>query len=215
MFRLCGFLALLVVTGPAFAEQLTFDSKELVFHPSAADMLVTSSFPFTNTGTTAVTIIDATASCGCTTTTLTKKTYAPGEKGEIGFAFTIADRTGEQQKTIKVITDEPSARPTILTMKFLLPIGPIFSSRFPEWDIGDTPMPKSVTITIPKGSDYEIKGVESHDARVHVSLTEESPHQKYEINISIDDLKAPFSRPIDVITNYRIFHIFIRVRSAK
>jgi hypothetical protein len=144
-----------------------------------------------------------------------KKTYAPGEKGEIGFAFAVADRTGEQQKTIKVITDEPNAQPALLTMKFVLPIGPMFSTRIVEWNIDEIPMPKFVIITIPKGSDYEIKGVESQDARIHASMAEDSPHQKYEIKISIDDARSPFSRTVDVISNYRIFHLYIRVHSNK
>src|SRR5436309_15173132 len=40
-------------------------------------------FPFRNAGNEPLTITDLDASCGCLTPTLAKRTYAPGEGGEL------------------------------------------------------------------------------------------------------------------------------------
>jgi hypothetical protein len=67
---------------------------------------VKAAFPFKNTGDHPVTITGARPSCGCTTAVPDKKTYAPGESGEIAVVFHPGERTGKQGKYITVITDE-------------------------------------------------------------------------------------------------------------
>ena len=52
-----------------------------------------------NEGQTAVTNESLKPSCGCTTAELEKKTYAPGEKGEVRARFDIGQRVGVQSKS--------------------------------------------------------------------------------------------------------------------
>src|SRR6267154_2552040 len=78
---------------------------------------VKAAFPFKNTGSHPVTITGAQPSCGCTTAALDKKTYAPGESGEIAVVFHTAGRIGQQEKFITVTTNEPNQTPTRLLLE--------------------------------------------------------------------------------------------------
>src|SRR5579862_5923061 len=66
---------------------------------------VKEAFPLKNSGSHPVTIIGVETSCGCTTATLDKKTYAVGESGEIDVVFDPAERTGLQEKIVTITTD--------------------------------------------------------------------------------------------------------------
>lgn len=43
--------------------------------------------------------------CGCVVAGLEKKRYEPGERGEILARFTMGDRRGQREKSIRVSTD--------------------------------------------------------------------------------------------------------------
>ncbi|MBT8484092.1 MAG: DUF1573 domain-containing protein, partial [Phycisphaerae bacterium] len=64
----------------------------------------TAAFKFTNTGDETLVISDIKTSCGCTTTELPKKEFAPGEGSEIGVVFSPKG-SGTQKKRITVISN--------------------------------------------------------------------------------------------------------------
>jgi len=66
-------------------------------------------FKFKNTGTTAINILRAEASCGCTHPTYSFLEINPGETGEIGARFNSTGKLGKSTSTITLLTD---ARPT-------------------------------------------------------------------------------------------------------
>ena len=71
------------------------------------DGTVTHVFGFTNTGSSPLVIISATASCGCTHPKYSPEPVKPGEKGSISVSYNPAHRPGEFDKTIKVRTNDP------------------------------------------------------------------------------------------------------------
>jgi len=97
---------------------------------------------FTNTGKQAVTILDMRPSCGCTTATLEKNTYRPGESGQIRIALTLKGLSGSQQKTIEVLTDDSPDKPTVLTVHTTLPEFIVLSPRLLIWTVGEADKPK-------------------------------------------------------------------------
>jgi hypothetical protein len=107
---------------------------------------VKASFPFKNTGDHPVTITDARPSCGCTTAALTKNTYAPGESGEIAVVFHPAERTGMQEKTITVTTNEPNQPPTKLQFEINIRQYLEVQPRLVAWKVGDKPSEKMVVL---------------------------------------------------------------------
>ena len=114
---ICGLLC--IAPYPVQAG-LEWESQRVSFVASITDDKAEVSFAFTNTGEHPGTITSIRTSCGCTTATLDKKTYAPGpgnighpgtpdapgESGEITVIFAFGDRVGKQHKRITVRTSE-------------------------------------------------------------------------------------------------------------
>jgi len=87
-------------------KALRFVEDELDFGTIEDNETVTLVYEFKNTGDTDVIIRNVRTSCGCTTSKLDKKLYAPGESGEIIAEFDSKNRAGLQRKTITVSTTE-------------------------------------------------------------------------------------------------------------
>ena len=110
-------------------------------------------FPFKNTGNKPVKIVSVQTSCGCTTATLAKTTYAPGESGELKTAMDLRERTGWQDRTITVTTDSTPS-PTVLTLRVKIPQIIEIAPRMVVWSRDDKRDTKEVTITA--GTDVAI-----------------------------------------------------------
>ncbi|HWZ94083.1 MAG TPA: DUF1573 domain-containing protein [Opitutaceae bacterium] len=108
---------------------------------------VKATFPFKNTGDHPVTILGAHPSCGCTTAALTKKTYAPGESGEIAVVFHTAGRIGMQEKFITVTTNEPNQTPTRLLLEVNIKEYLSIEPRLLKWKQGDKPSEQQVALS--------------------------------------------------------------------
>lgn len=115
----------------------------------SGDKQLNGIFRFTNSGKTPVTIKDIHTSCGCTTADLAKRTYAPGESGEITAVYTVGDAKGRQSKIITVNTDDDSAPPVELTFQITIPDTIVYWPRMLLWHVGDRLDEKSVVITPP------------------------------------------------------------------
>ena len=76
-------LALLLFPAVSAFAQLRWEKTVQSFERSPGDPAVEATYPFKNTSTVPVTIKKLRTSCGCTAAKLEKRTYAPGESGEI------------------------------------------------------------------------------------------------------------------------------------
>jgi Protein of unknown function (DUF1573) len=65
-------------------------------------------FEFVNTGSKAINILDAKASCGCTVPEYPFVPIEPGEKGVIGVHYNSKTKAGQQHPLVTVTTDAPS-----------------------------------------------------------------------------------------------------------
>lgn len=115
---------------------LTWDEKQIEILPKPGDKEAVAFYHFKNTGRTTVTVTGVRASCDCTATELTKRTYAPRETGVIKATFAVVNRTGIHQKQITITTDEPAAKATTLTLKVNIPEILGFSTRMLHWQAG-------------------------------------------------------------------------------
>lgn len=136
-------------------------------------------FPFTNKGTTPVTILDATTTCGCTTAAPDKKTYAPGESGEISATFNPMNRQAQEKKVITVKTDETDTAPIQLELNvFVIPrIGldqpAVFFGEVRFDAVAANPVKKTITITS-RVPTFEIKSATCSDEHFTVKALEPS-----------------------------------------
>lgn len=99
---------------PENAPKITFDKTTHDFGTIPDDKSVDTVFRFTNTGKGTLEIIQAAGSCGCTVPALTKRTYAPGESGEIKVAFNPHNRRDKQHTQVTVTTNDPAAPAQLL-----------------------------------------------------------------------------------------------------
>ena len=74
-------------------------------------------FEFTNTGDTALKIVEVTKNCGCTPFSLDKTEYAPGESGTLKVEYKPGTRPGGATQHLSVLSND-TARPEVeLTVK--------------------------------------------------------------------------------------------------
>jgi hypothetical protein len=145
---------------------------------------VKAAFPFKNTGDRPVTITGAQPSCGCTTAVPDKKTYAPGESGEIAVVFHPADRTGLQEKTITVTTDEPNQLPKELVFEINIKEYLTVEPRLLPWKLGAEPSEKLTVISaLPSHPIAEVtaQGVLAGTCETRIETVEKG--QKYNLYV--------------------------------
>jgi len=71
----------------------------------------------TNSGKSDLHIRKVKASCGCTAVQPEKNVIAPGESVNIKTVFNSAGKTGNQNKTVTIITNDPKKSKLILWVK--------------------------------------------------------------------------------------------------
>src|SRR5512136_2423510 len=85
------FLALTVASA---AASLRWERDVQVVEAQPEAKKLTASFPFENAGPAPVTIKSIKTNCGCTAASTAKKTWQPGERGEVTVTFVIGSRHG-------------------------------------------------------------------------------------------------------------------------
>lgn len=128
--------------------QLRWEKRDLEFQLAPSDKKIVAEFPFTNTGKQPIKIKTVKTSCGCTTASMEKETYAPREKGKITAVFEIGERVGEQKKTIYVATDDPGEPELVLSFKATIPQVLEMKPIFLTWCKGEELMPKTVDVKV-------------------------------------------------------------------
>jgi len=93
-------------------EKETFEFGELKQGES-----VEHEFKFKNTGSSDLIIRKTQAACGCTAVTLGETVIKPGKEGSIKTKFNSAGKTGRQNKTITVTTNDPKKPKIVLWIK--------------------------------------------------------------------------------------------------
>lgn len=118
-------------------------------------------YHFTNTGTGTLRILSVKPGCGCTTTSLAKYTYEPGESGRIDFQFDPLG-TGRQTKGITILTNAPGKEE--LKVRLSADISPlvVVEPRYMRLDGVDLGKPRRTSFTMtPVDPSFEVTSVTS------------------------------------------------------
>src|SRR5258708_10241299 len=126
---------------------LSWDSQKIQLTAKTGEKQASGVFHFTNAGSATITITSVVPSCGCTTAELARRTYAPGETGEIKATITMGDMMGVQEKTITVTTDEAAGKPVPLILRVTIPELFTCTPQTLLWRIGDKLEEKSALIS--------------------------------------------------------------------
>ncbi|HWA27853.1 MAG TPA: DUF1573 domain-containing protein [Lacunisphaera sp.] len=149
---------ILALALPAFAfGALTWTNQSVEATAKPDDKQLNAVFHFTNAGNEPIMIKEIQPCCGCTTVDLPKRTYAPGESGDITAVYTVEKAKGRHRKLITVITDEPSAKPAELVFFVTIPDTIAYEPRMLLWRVGDRLDAKTVAISSP--TDRKIAGI--------------------------------------------------------
>lgn len=116
-----GLIALVIVVGlgmaAAASPKIAVDGSVYDFGEVLEGMAVVHTFVLMNVGDEPLTIEDIQVSCGCTTTSLSTSTLAPGEAVDLEVTFDSAGFSGKMVKEIDVISNDPSTPK--LTLQFV------------------------------------------------------------------------------------------------
>jgi hypothetical protein len=141
--------------------QLAFESEIVEVPAGLMDEKVEASFKFRNAGSSTVTISRVVASCGCTSPILNKKTYAPGEAGEIRAVFTFGSRIGKQEKRVMVYTDNKKQAIVPLVLKTSIPNWVEMSTRLLKWRKDEPAAPLQFTVKVSNEAQIQIVPVDA------------------------------------------------------
>ena len=219
MFRkLLAFSSACLLAGNLLhAEQLHWDKPVQEFHRTPEDKFVETKFAFKNTGTTPVTIENIRTSCGCTTADLTKRTYGPGEQGEVAVKFNFGGRVGGQRKLVRVFSTDKPDEPTVLDLRVYVEESLKVAPSLVLWRVGEANMPKPVQITATPERPVRIKSVSSTNPRVAASLQTVKAGEQYLVSIKPTDTNLRESAEIKVQTDFppdapRAYTIHARIK---
>src|SRR5215469_7709194 len=194
-------LLLLGSVTPIFG-QLKWDQPEQKLSAKPGENTVTAKYRFTNNSTSPVTIVDVRPSCGCTTATLAKKTYAPGESGEIDAKLNFVGHTGHQEKWIYVTTNSAGTEPTLLTLAVDIPPDITIEPEFVMWSIGEPAISKTIRVVVPDGFPTKIVAVRTDNPAIQVQLQEARAGKLWEVKVTPTDTKKLVKAIVSIRSDY-------------
>ena len=192
---------LVALATPVFG-QLKWENPEQTLNAKPLDKFILAKFRFTNVGTAPVKIRDVRTSCGCTTASLQKTVYAPGESGEIDANFRFDGRVGHQEKWINVTTDYGLPQPTTLRFAVNIPDAITIQPEFVLWHVGDQLIPKTVRIAIPDDIPAKVVSVQTDNTAVKLELREIRPGKELEVKVTPTTTSQPESATLLIRTDY-------------
>lgn len=139
---------------------ISFDRMAHDFGDILDEGNVETTFTYTNTGDTALEILDHRATCGCTVPEISKRSLAPGESGTIKVVFHPAHKRGKQHQTVNLVTnaaDQAQVQLTIAANVRPMTWADPSVVHFSRIDKGD---PRTMTIDVlSRNKDFKVEGV--------------------------------------------------------
>jgi hypothetical protein len=135
-------------------QTATWKDREIVFR-----------FPFENKSGRTITLRDVATSCGCAKVDRSVlRAYRPGEKGVLVAVYEIAHRTGRRLETIYLETDDAQKKITELRMMVVIPELVVFRPGLATWNLGESPVAKSIVAHWQGPGSGELRKVWTEDA---------------------------------------------------
>jgi hypothetical protein len=183
--------ALLVGWSGIASAGLRWESEDKSRNAPVGATECVESFKFTNSSDRTTKILSVSSSCGCTAATADKQAYAPNESGAIRVVFVFGDRTGEQEKSITVATDDPAQPVTVLTLKVTIPKYLELSPSFVRWDDKEALTPKRIGIKLHDGVKLSKLDAASSNPMVEAGLETVADGKNYTLVVSPKETSRP------------------------
>ena len=211
-------ISLMFALGGSACAALLWEATAADLHPAVSDKTAVAHFKYKNTGDKPIKITSVHPSCGCTTAALAKDVVEPNESGEITATFNIGDRSGVQNKTITVMTDDTPGQPTILkltaTIQQLLQVAPLFV----YWPAGDALGPKTINVDV--GAEFPVKKltVTSTDKAIATEVAPGPNDKTFRITVTPTESGRPINATLKIEPDFpkettKSFYVNVRVDS--
>lgn len=196
--------------------KLEWESTHLEFAPSLGVQQVSGAYKFKNVGVHTVKILRTQTSCGCTTTNLTKKEYAPGESGTIEVTMTLPDDGGRRHKQIYVHTDDPDGASTTLEITAEVTRVVELLPHMLVWKQGQTPEAKEVLVTVAAGATVHVLNATSVSGSFTTKLETLEDGRRYRVVVTPQKLAQVETTRIAIATDFpadapKTYHVYARV----
>lgn len=112
----------------ANGPRITFEKVVHDFGTIKAGQKVNTEFVFKNTGKSELIIRKTKASCGCTASNPEKTRLKPGESSKINAVYDSTGKKGNENKTITIISNDPTNPSIVLTIKGIVEENPASTS---------------------------------------------------------------------------------------
>jgi len=194
------FVSMILAAIASVRGELIWESSVQEFERTPEDGAVEAHYGFKNIGSTPVTIVRIDSSCGCTVAQTDKKTYLPGESGQITARFSFGNRKGVRRKVIAVRLADGTEKQLGLNVSILEPL--TVRPGLLLWRVGENATPKTVQLTPAKGVPLKIRSVSSSSPRVSAELHPKADASDYTMTVAPVDTAEKLSTVVTIETNY-------------
>lgn len=173
------------------SAQLKWETTEIEQKLKLGEENGEATFSFQNTGTYPVTIRSTSTSCGCTTAALARKTYYPGEKGEIVVRFAVGGRNGIRQNSVEVRTDDPVHPSSRLVYTADIPTLIEMSPRLLRWSVGSEAEAKIIRLDLNPEADLKVIGIQTESKSFKIDLQPGEKPGEFQVEVTPLETKSP------------------------
>ena len=211
----------LSATGPhLLAGGLVWERSEAEIVVDGPDQASTrTDFAFRNAGSRPVTIVKMTTSCGCTTADLGKKTYAPGESGQVAVTVATGGHAGKQERFVTIATDEPPPDDSPARLSVRLDVREYVSiePRMLVWSPGEAGDEKVIACTAGTARSLTIEKLEAVHSDFVTRIETVEPGRRYLIHLKPVSSGKETVAVLKLVTDVggvgqRIFSVFATVK---
>ncbi len=179
---LLGFAAL-----PAFGG-LKFDETLKTVDVGVDSNTVKVDYSFKNEGDSRIAIQRYDAGCTCASAQIKdgKLDYGPGEEGVIRVTFDMTNFSGTVDKPMAIwLQGDPADKPSVrLTTRINIPVLVEIEPKTVTWDVGSSPEPKKITLTMNHSKPIHVKEVSGSNPNFTHELKAVEEGKKYELTIT-------------------------------
>lgn len=196
---------------------LTWERTLVQYQAKVGEEVVAFEFPFSNQTDRPITITSVKPGCSCTTVTLDKYTYAPGEKGVVHVVFDGQGLSLLQEKTIQVFSHDAPAQPTLLNLRVTIPFWLKITPQVLSWPIGSEPIEKTALVTLEPAGGLRIMAITANDPTIKAILQPDTDARTYRIAVTPDSTRTVRDTGISINVESatlakRSFIVVVRVR---
>ncbi len=175
--------------GTTNAPRIVCDEPVFDYGTVDASTVVEHTFTIRNEGTLTLEISRVHASCGCTVANISSQSIPPGGESQISSRLSLQGRSGPQQKTIVIDSNDPQTRQLVLTLRGV--VGSAINVQPPQITQprvvpGSRPT-ASVFLSSGDGGEYSITAVESTSEQLQAHVHTVEDRKAYRVDLALND----------------------------